>query len=99
LREVTERRIRSTLDVLSAQPSATSPEEAVVLNTTLTLEISGSRSGSPEGGGTHVHWAVHWPLAQPLACVPSHCSSPSRTLLPQTLGGVTVSVKVPDLVL
>jgi hypothetical protein len=58
-RELTEKRIRSTFDVLSAQPSATSPEAAVVLNTTLTLEISGIRSGSPEGGGTQVHWAVH----------------------------------------
>src|SRR5207247_8106250 len=87
----TPKRRRSTPVVLSAQPSATSPDETEVWSCRLQSVISGRRSGSPWGGGTQLHWAVHWPVAQPPLSAPSHASAPSRTPFPHTAGGCTVS--------
>src|SRR5690242_15346177 len=86
----TVKRSRSTPDVASAQPSATSPGSTVAPNWKLTTEIWAIRSGSPLDGATQVHDAEHCPVTQALAAVPSHCSAPSRTLLPQRDGGDTV---------
>src|SRR5215468_10322504 len=90
--DLTPKRRRSTPEVLSAQPSATSPDATVVWRWRLQSVISGRMSGSPWVGATQVHWAVHRPVAQLALSAPSHASAPSRTPFPQTVGGCTVSV-------
>src|SRR5438046_2245748 len=93
--ESTVKRSRSTPESASAQPSATSPDSTEVWNSKVTFEITGVMSGSPPGGAAHVHDAVHGPEEQALTSLPSHCSAPSRTLLPQMLGGKTLRLKLP----